>query len=93
MAGVACAGYRYGFCGGNIVYEGKGTQPWTEEEDKMLVDALLELHVSGKFVHAHIESDYVNAVHQLIDPDKQYPDNFFSMNSLRHRMATIKDDF
>ncbi|GKD97996.1 hypothetical protein Tco_1381893, partial [Tanacetum coccineum] len=65
---------------------GKGTQQWTEEEDKMLVDALLELHVSGKFVYAHIGSYYVNAVHQLMDPDKRHPDNFYSQNSIRHRM-------
>ncbi|PWA52979.1 hypothetical protein CTI12_AA449150 [Artemisia annua] len=93
MIGVARAGYCYGFCGGNIVYEGKGTQPWTEEEDKMLVDALLELHVSGKFVYADIESDYVKAVHKLMDPDKRHPDNFYSLNSISYRMVAIYTEF
>lgn len=93
MTGVARAGYRYGFCGGNIVYEGKGTQPWTEEEDKMLVDALMGLHVSRKFVNADINSDYVKAVHQLMDPDKRHPDNFYSLNSIRYRMVGIYTEF
>nr|GFD00414.1 hypothetical protein [Tanacetum cinerariifolium] len=72
------------------VSRGKGRQPWTEEEDKMLVDALMELHVSGKFVYADIESNYVHAVHQLMDPDKR---NFYSPNSIRYRMKGMYTEF
>ncbi|GJW84801.1 kinase-like domain, phloem protein 2-like protein [Tanacetum coccineum] len=71
----------------------KGKEPWTEEEDKMLVDALLELHLSGKYVYAPIGSGYAAAVKRLMDKDRRHHENFYSLNSVKCRMENIKNEF
>ncbi|GJT68436.1 hypothetical protein Tco_1019916 [Tanacetum coccineum] len=71
----------------------KGKEPWTEEEDKMLVDALLELHLSGKYVYAPIGSGYADAVKRLTNKDRRHHEIFYSLNSIKIRMQNIKNKF
>nr|GEW40215.1 protein kinase-like domain, phloem protein 2-like protein [Tanacetum cinerariifolium] len=71
----------------------KGKEPWTEEEDKMLVDALLELHLSGKYVYAPFGSGYAAAVKRLMDKDRRHHENFYSLTSIKFRMHNIKNEF
>ncbi|GKB94994.1 kinase-like domain, phloem protein 2-like protein [Tanacetum coccineum] len=71
----------------------KGKEPWTEEEDKMLVDALLELHLSGKYVYAPFGAGYAAAVKRLMDKDRRHHENFYSLTSIKFRMHNIKNEF
>ena len=48
---------------------GKNKRPWTSEEDAKLIDALMELHVTGKYSGADngFKPGYEKAVQALLD--------------------------
>ncbi|KAI3828490.1 hypothetical protein L1987_02591 [Smallanthus sonchifolius] len=71
-----------------LMAQGRNKRVWTKEENTMLVDSLMELHVSGKYVNADIEPEYVNAVLELMDPNVVY-----SAKPVRNRMKLMKTHF
>lgn len=69
-------------------YVGKFKKYWTKEEQVILVDALYDLRVSGRFVGADFTPEYVHAVRKLMGPDL-----FTSVKCVRNRMKNMKTDF
>ncbi|XP_076910673.1 uncharacterized protein LOC143568385 [Bidens hawaiensis] len=67
---------------------GKDKWFWTKEEDAMLVDSLMELHLTGKYVHVRVDDDYAQAVLQLMDPKVVQ-----SPKPVKIRMKRMKSNF
>ncbi|KAI7756572.1 hypothetical protein M8C21_009882 [Ambrosia artemisiifolia] len=61
---------------------------WTKEEDAMLVDAMMQLYVSGKYVNAKVNPEYAQAVLELMDPKV-----VTSAKSVKLRMKRLKFNF
>ena len=70
-----------------ILGGGKSKTFWTKEED-LLVDVLIKLHLSGEYVYADIEPEYVRTVQRLMGSNSVY-----SKNSIKTRMNFFKENF
>ncbi|PWA95652.1 hypothetical protein CTI12_AA046190 [Artemisia annua] len=70
-----------------IIGGGKSKYVWSKEEDTLLVDALMKLHVSGQYVYADIEPEYFHAVQRLLGPE------WYSAKPIKIRMKYFKKHF
>lgn len=67
---------------------GHSIHQWSEKEDTKLVDALMELHVSRKYVYADIDWEYAHAVQRLMDPNM-----FYTTKTVKNRMRNMEINF
>nr|XP_043638430.1 uncharacterized protein LOC122609452 [Erigeron canadensis] len=73
---------------------GRNKRPWTVEEDAKLIDALMELHVSGKYSGADngFKPGYLKAVQSLLDVS--LPNAGLKADPhIKSRMKTLKSNF
>ncbi|CAI9260899.1 unnamed protein product [Lactuca saligna] len=73
---------------------GKNKHTWTTEEDAKLIEALLELHVSGKYDGAdnRFKPEYLKVVQQLLDVS--LPNLGLNVEPhIKSRMKTWKNHF
>nr|XP_043628026.1 uncharacterized protein LOC122599569 [Erigeron canadensis] len=73
---------------------GRNKRPWTTEEDAKLIDALMEVHVSGKYSGADngFKPGYLKAVEQLLE--KSLPNSGIKAEPhIKSRMKTLKSNF
>ncbi|PWA51283.1 hypothetical protein CTI12_AA465020 [Artemisia annua] len=73
---------------------GKNKRPWTSEEDAKLIDALMELHVSGKYSGADngFKPGYEKAVQALLDVS--LPNSGLKADPhIKSRLKTLKKNF
>ena len=73
---------------------GKNKRGWTSNEDKKLIDALMELHVSGKYSGADngFKPGYFKAVQQLLDVS--LPNSGLKAEPhIKSRLKTLKSNF
>jgi len=73
---------------------GKNKRGWTSNEDEKLIDALMELHVSGKYSGADngFKPGYFKAVQQLLDVS--LPNSGLKAEPhIKSRLKTLKSNF
>ena len=73
---------------------GRNKRPWTTHEDAKLIDALMDLHVSGKYSGADngFKPGYLKAVQQLLEVS--LPNSGLKAEPhIKSRMKTLKANF
>lgn len=72
----------------------RNKRTWTTEEDKKLVDALMELHLTGKYAYADngFKPGYFQAVQRLLDIS--YPNSGLKAEPhIKSRLKTLRANF